>query len=147
MARLERFRWWDIPAVVDMEKEIFGVEAWSAVSFWSELAAGVRYRAAWHEGRLVGYAGLALPEGAEEAWINNIAVSAESRRLGIGRTLLDDMLAEAVAGGRKAVLLEVAVDNGPAQRLYAAYGFEGIAVRRNYYQATRTDAAVMRLDL
>jgi ribosomal-protein-alanine N-acetyltransferase len=44
------------------------------------------------------------------------------------------------------MLLEVAVDNGPAQRLYAEYGFETVGVRRGYYQPTNTDALVMRRD-
>ena len=45
------------------------------------------------------------------------------------------------------MLLEVAADNGPAQRLYDRNGFDVIGVRRGYYQATNTDALVMRLTL
>ena len=40
----------------------------------------------------------------------------------------------------------MAVDNAPAQRLYATYGFEPIGVRRGYYQPSNTDALVMRRD-
>jgi ribosomal-protein-alanine N-acetyltransferase len=40
-------------------------------------------------------------------------------------------------------LLEVAVDNAPAQRLYAAYDFEPVGIRRGYYQPSNTDALVM----
>ena len=40
-------------------------------------------------------------------------------------------------------LLEVAVDNAPAQRLYATYDFEPVGLRRGYYQPSNTDALVM----
>ena len=36
------------------------------------------------------------------------------------------------------------MDNAPAQRLYATYGFEPIGIRRGYYQPSNTDALVMR---
>ncbi len=147
MAHLARLRWWHIPHIVAMENEIFGADAWTAPMLWSELACGFRYRIAVSDGNIVGYAGLAMYEGGEEAWVNNIAVSPEVRRGGVGRLLLEDMLRTARADGREAVLLEVATDNLPAQKLYAAYGFEGVGIRKNYYQATGQDAAVMRLDL
>ena len=41
------------------------------------------------------------------------------------------------------VLLEVAVDNAPAQKLYATYDFEPVGIRRGYYQPSNTDALVM----
>jgi ribosomal-protein-alanine N-acetyltransferase len=50
------------------------------------------------------------------------------------------LLAEA---GQRKVLLEVAVDNAPAQRLYAGYDFEPVGLRRGYYQPSNTDALVM----
>jgi ribosomal-protein-alanine N-acetyltransferase len=40
----------------------------------------------------------------------------------------------------------VAVDNAPAQKLYAGYGFDGIGIRKGYYQPSNTDALVMRRD-
>jgi ribosomal-protein-alanine N-acetyltransferase len=55
-------------------------------------------------------------------------------------------LAEAGGRGVRSVLLEVAVDNEPAQRLYDAYGFVGVGVRKGYYQPSNTDALVMRRD-
>ena len=44
---------------------------------------------------------------------------------------------------RGGTLLEVAVDNAPAQRLYATYDFEPVGIRRGYYQPSNTDALVM----
>lgn len=154
--RIDRLRWWHLPEVARMEIAIFGPEAWSEGILWTELSAGNDYRAVFDDGPsgpgdtdadvpIAGYMGLAL--GDTEAWINNIAVDAAYRRRGIARMLMDDALARSRAAGAKAVYLEVAVDNAPAQRLYDAYGFYGIGVRKNYYQHTGTDAAVMRMDL
>ncbi|WP_030160383.1 ribosomal protein S18-alanine N-acetyltransferase [Glycomyces sp. NRRL B-16210] len=149
--RIDRLRWWHLPEVARMETAIFGPEAWSEGILWTELSAGNDYRAVFDDdtGRddaaIAGYMGIAL--GDTEAWINNIAVDAAYRRRGIARMLMDDALARSRAAGAKAVYLEVAVDNVPAQRLYDAYGFYGIGVRKNYYQHTGTDAAVMRMDL
>ncbi|WP_199038082.1 ribosomal protein S18-alanine N-acetyltransferase [Glycomyces salinus] len=143
--RLGRLRWWHLAAVAEMEKEIFGPEAWSEALLWTELSAGHDYRAAFDGETVLGYAGMALGPG--EAWINNIAVDPRARRRGVATLLMDDLLARARAAGAKAMFLEVAVDNEPAQRLYDRYGFYGIGVRKNYYQNTGTDAAVMRMDL
>lgn len=143
--RIDRLRWWHLPEIALMEIAIFGPEAWSEGLLWTELSAGNEYRAVFEGDRILGYAGTALGEG--EVWLNNIAVDGSARRRGVARMLMDDLLGRARAGGAKAVFLEVAVDNVPAQRLYDGYGFYGIGVRRNYYQHTGTDAAVMRMDL
>jgi ribosomal-protein-alanine N-acetyltransferase len=139
--RLERFRWWHIAEVLPIEDELFGAEKWSASMFWNELAQRHFYRVALDEEQVLGYAGLAVVD-REEAWVQNIAVRRDAQRHGIGRSLLEALLAEADGKAAK-VLLEVAVDNAPAQRLYATYDFEPVGLRRGYYQPSNTDALVM----
>ena len=143
--RIERFRWWHIAEVLRIEDDLFGAEKWSAAMFWNELAQRDRnhYLVAVDDG-LLGYAGLAVNDG--EAWVQNIAVRREAQRRGVGRALLEALLAEAARRGTKQTLLEVAVDNAPAQRLYATYGFEAVGIRRGYYQPSNTDALVMMRD-
>lgn len=137
-----RLRWWHIRELLPIEDDLFGAERWSAAMFWNELAAGHYYRIA-RDGRdIVGYAGLAVT-GPDEAWVQNIAVRRDRQHAGIGTALLTDLLAEATRRGTTRVLLEVAVDNEPARRLYERYGFVPVGVRRGYYQATNTDALVM----
>jgi ribosomal-protein-alanine N-acetyltransferase len=140
--RLERLRWWHIESILPIEAELFGAGRWSAAMFWNELAGGHHYLVALDGDDVVGYGGLAL--APPEAWINNIAVRRDRQRRGVGRVLLAALLARAAAGGARSVLLEVAADNGPAQRLYDAYGFEVVGVRRGYYQPGGVDALVMR---
>jgi ribosomal-protein-alanine N-acetyltransferase len=140
---IERLRWWDIPALLPIEEDLFGPEKWSAGMFWNELAAGHYYRVARRpDGGVDGYGGLALVP-PDEAWVQNIAVRRDAQRGGLGNALLLDLLGEAARHGIPRVLLEVAVDNAPAQKLYARHGFEGVGVRKGYYQPSNTDALVM----
>ena len=137
--RITRFRWWHIAEVLPIEEDLFGAEKWSAAMFWNELAQRHYYLVAEENEKVAGYAGLAVVDH-DESWVQNIAVDRRAQRGGIGRQLLEALLAEA---GKRKVLLEVAVDNAPAQRLYAGYDFEPVGIRRGYYQPSNTDALVM----
>ena len=139
--RVERFRWWHIADVMPLEEDLFGEEKWSSAMFWNELAQRNFYLVAMDESEVAGYAGLAVTH--DEAWVQNIAVRRTAQRRGVGRELLEALLAEAARRGIKKTLLEVAVDNAPAQRLYATYDFEPVGIRRGYYQPSNTDALVM----
>jgi ribosomal-protein-alanine N-acetyltransferase len=140
--RLERFRWWHIAEVLPIEDDLFGAEKWSPGMFWNELAQRHFYLVAMDEQEIAGYAGLAVIDPSE-AWVQNIAVRRQSQRHGVGRQLLEALLAEAKRRAVTRTLLEVAVDNAPAQRLYATYDFEPVGLRRGYYQPSNTDALVM----
>ncbi|MEV6601201.1 ribosomal protein S18-alanine N-acetyltransferase [Actinoplanes sp. NPDC051346] len=139
---IERFRWWHIAEVLPLEEDLFGSEKWSAAMFWNELAQRHFYVVAREDDELVGYAGLAVVD-EQESWVQNIAVKRTAQKRGLGRALLETLLER--AGARK-VLLEVAVDNQAAQRLYASYEFEPVGIRRGYYQPSNTDALVMMRD-
>ena len=139
---IDRFRWWHIADVLPIEEDLFGAEKWSAAMFWNELAQHRFYRIARDDSGVIGYAGLSIMD-AEEAWVQNIAVRRDAQQRGVGRALLETLLAEAAAQGVARVLLEVAVDNERAQRLYAGYDFEPVGIRRGYYQPSNTDALVM----
>jgi [ribosomal protein S18]-alanine N-acetyltransferase len=133
----------DVPEILRIEEDLFGVERWTEGMFRAELEAGHYYLVARDEtGAVAGYAGLVVAS-PDEAWVNNIAVRRDAQRGGVGRALLEALLVEAAKAGAHRVLLEVAADNEAAQKLYAGYGFEVVAVRRGYYQPSNTDALVM----
>ncbi|MCK8677259.1 MULTISPECIES: ribosomal protein S18-alanine N-acetyltransferase [Streptomyces] len=145
-------RWWDIPAVLVLEHELFPEDAWSEGMFWSELAhargprASRRYVVAETEdGRLAGYAGLAAAGGLGD--VQTIAAARDQWGTGLGARLLTDLLQHATAFECAEVLLEVRVDNTRAQKLYERFGFAPIGFRRGYYQPGNVDALVMRLEL
>jgi ribosomal-protein-alanine N-acetyltransferase len=138
----------DLPAVLVLEQELFGEEAWSRQMLASELAElpSRYYLVAEDSGAVAGYAGLFAPDRGQ-ADVLTLAVTQRRWGAGIGSLLLDALLAEAARRGCPEVFLEVRVDNDRAQRLYLRRGFTRIGLRRGYYQPSGTDAVVMRLEL
>ena len=63
---------------------------------------------------------------------------------GLGAVLLTELMREAARRDCDDVVLEVRVDNDRAQRLYQRFGFEGVGIRKGYYQPMNIDALVMR---
>jgi len=146
MSRLRSMRWWDLEAVMEIERDLFGSEQWSTSMFWSELAehATRHYLVGCDDEpaqEVTGYAGLCL-YGAE-AYVQTLAVRRDRQGTGLGRALLVALLAEADRRRATSVALEVRADNAVAQRLYAAYDFEPVGLRRGYYQPSGVDAVVM----
>ena len=84
---------------------------------------------------------------ADELHVIDVAVEPESRRLGIARLLLEQVMADGRASGATVVLLEVRQSNAAALALYGALGFIRTSVRRAYYSDNGEDAISMRLDL
>ena len=148
---LREMRWWDIAPVLELERELFPEDAWSAGMFWSELADTRHPRATrWYtvaedaRGAVVGYAGLMAVAGSGD--VQTIASARSCWGSGLGGRLLTRLIDQAAAAGCEEVLLEVRVDNPRAQRLYERFGFRPIGIRPKYYQPSGVDALVMRLD-
>ena len=146
---LSDLHWSDIDDVVALEAALFPDDAWTPASLWAELAARPRrsYVVARDDadGELSGYGGVDL--GGEVADIMTMAVSPSRQGRGLGRRLLDELVARAVADHAAYLMLEVRADNVAARKLYEARGFETLSVRRRYYQPGDVDAHVMRLTL
>ncbi len=138
----------DLDRVVEMEGELFGEESWSRAMLADELAevpASRHYLVAEVDGLIAGYAGLL--EAGGQGDVLTLAVAADHWSRGIGTALLRALLAEAARRGCGEVFLEVRTDNDRAQRLYRAFGFAEIGIRRGYYQPSGADALVMRIDV
>ena len=144
---LREMTWRDIPVLALLELELFAEDAWSEQTWWVELAGRPRraYVVGEHRGAVVGYAG--VDRGGEVADVMTIAVASAAQTRGLGRVLMDWLIAEARRGGAKHLMLEVRADNGAAQRLYSKAGFVMTTVRRRYYQPANVDAQIMRLTL
>ena len=156
-ARLRRITAGDLPAVLDLEHDLFPEDAWTREMFAAELRddlADRYYLVAEEDGRVIGYAGLLAPVSRRtrrgrggQADVLTMAVASSHWGQGIGSALLEALLAEAAGRGCAEVFLEVRVDNPRAQRLYRRHGFAGVGLRRGYYQPSGTDALVMRRPL
>jgi ribosomal-protein-alanine N-acetyltransferase len=138
----------DLDAVMALENAIFGTDAWSAAAMRSELASAHTYylvAVALDRNSIDGYAGLLAPQGGAQADVQTIAVADRARRQGLGRTLMQALVAEARRRGADEVFLEVRADNPGAEALYTGLGFDRIGVRPAYYQPDGVDAHVLRL--
>ena len=92
-------------------------------------------------GRVVAYViGRLIPPEGE---IYRVAVLPEYRRRGISYRLLDYSMKTSRGSGLESTFLEVRSKNIPAIKLYTAYGFRRIGVRRGYYKNPDDDAIVM----
>lgn len=79
----------------------------------------------------------------DEMHINNLAIHPAWRGQGLGTRLLSDVMAAAARMGVRRATLEVRRSNLPAQRLYAAAGFQVVGVRAGYYTQPAEDALVL----
>lgn len=132
----------DLPRVLAIEREAFA-SPWTEENFRHEIESNPL---AWNiiaerDGEPAGFACAYLV--ADELMVNDIAVEAARRRSGVGRALLRHLLDGARARGCRRATLEVRPTNGPARRLYEAYGFAVVGRRRGYYADTGEDALLM----
>ncbi len=142
---LRAMRWWDIEPLLPWEQMVFPHDPWTAAGFWSELAGVPEtrfYLLADIDGEPAGYGGLMCLGDAAD--IQTIAVVPHHQGHGVGRALLEALIAEAARRGAATVMLEVRSDNAPALHLYESRGFDRQAYRRDYYGRGH-DAVVMRL--
>ncbi len=99
-----------VPVHVDEAAFAFMVDAWDIALARSRVALEGEER--------LGLANLAIR--GDRSWIGGIAVVPVARRRGIGRALMEAVLAEAPGS----VMLEVLEQNEPAIALYRSLGFE-----------------------
>jgi len=133
-------------------------EAWSRADLAHLLAlpGGFGLIARVHDG---GFAALDAIRGVgfslcrvvrDESELLSIGVLPAQRHRGIGRALMRHSMERCLRNGANIMFLEVAIDNIPAQRLYAEMGFEQVGSRPDYYQranGNRVGALTMRCDL
>ena len=81
-----------------------------------------------------------------EIHLLNLAVRPEFRRRGLGRRLVETMLAVGRRAGVATVFLEVRSGNVEARGLYLSFGFAVTGQRPGYYEDGE-DAQLMTLDL
>jgi ribosomal-protein-alanine N-acetyltransferase len=141
----------DLDSIMALETSTFGTDAWSQATMLADVAnTNCHYLVAHREespALIEGYAGLLAPRGGNDGDIQTIAVSLTARRLGLGRSLMNELIAEARTRRVREIFLEVRADNPGAEALYETLGFERIGVRPHYYQPDDVDAIIMKLSL
>ena len=132
----------DIHGVMEIEKDSFAIP-WERESFLLEITKNqlAKYIVAEIDNLLVGYGGIWLI--IDEGHITNIAVISDYRGKGVGKKLVEGLIALCQYHGISRMTLEVRVSNIVAQNLYKSYGFEEAGIRPNYYADENEDAIIM----
>lgn len=135
----------DLDAVLAIEKAWPTSAGWTLSQFEAELRnPRSRFLVAEEDGKLSAYAVFwAVPP---EAQILDVAVSPQRARKGLGRFMVEALLAQARRLDLKKATLEVRADNAPALALYRAAGFRVVGQRPKFYNG-RVDAVLMDRDL
>ena len=128
-------------AVAAIEREVFS-DPWSTGDFVECLASGVPFLVAEARGVAIGY--VIAHRAADEGEILNLGVTPARRGHGVGRALVERVLALLAASDVRAVYLEVRESNAVARRLYRSLGFAEVARRAGYYRRPVEDAVVLR---
>ena len=131
----------DVDDVSAIERAVFS-DPWSAHDFGECVASGVLFLVAEEHGTVVGY--VVAHEAADEGEILNLGVASAHRRHGLGRALIQGVVALLGKRGVRVVYLEVRESNAGARRLYQSLGFGEVARRARYYRRPVEDAVVLR---
>ena len=132
-----------VASVAAIEKECFGMDAWSEKSVASELTNKLSLWLVAVDGeRVAGYVGSQTV--CNETDMMNVAVTADYRRQGLGEKLVLALEEELKAIGSQCLTLEVRDSNTPARTLYEKLGFQQIGLRKNYYRNPKEDAYILR---
>ena len=133
--------------VTALEKICFPEDPWSRRVFEDSLAneSSAALLARTQEGELLGY--IFFTVVLDEGSVDNIAVAPAARRQGIAEALMNACHQLARQRGAAFLLLAVRPSNRSAAALYEKLGYREIGRRKDYYDAPKEDAIVMRLEL
>ena len=134
-----------LPFLAKIEKACFSAP-WSETALQEELGNPIAvFLVAESAGAVLGYAGMHV--AVDEGYIDNVAVSPDYRRQGVGDALISAMMKEGQKRNLSRLTLEVRVSNAPARALYEKHGFILDGIRPGFYTAPKEDAAILSLYL
>ena len=132
-----------IPSVAEIEKACFS-HPWTIDGLKAELTKDTSvFYVALMNNIAIGYMGFQII--LDEAYVDNIAVLPDYRRLGAARMLIDNAIDICRARNVSFITLEVRRSNKAAIKLYEGAGFVEVGQRHNFYTAPIEDALLMTL--
>ncbi|TGY96678.1 ribosomal-protein-alanine N-acetyltransferase [Petralouisia muris] len=134
----------DIPEAVRLERQLFSCP-WSEQAFLESLNQDTLFVTAQKDSVIVGYCGMYCYAGGEGE-ITNVAVAPRCQNQGIGRKMMEYLLAQARTRGIIRIILEARVSNANAIHLYEETGFRSCGIRKNLYELPREDGIIMVLE-
>jgi len=131
----------DVSFAAEIEKLCF-VRPWSEQSIKDEMnKQNSVFLMAFEDDKAIGYVGLSVV--FDEGYMGNLGVIEEYRKKGVGRALMQELLAQCQKLDLAFITLEVRQSNTPAVNLYISLGFIEAGRRRNYYKEPSEDALLL----
>ncbi len=131
-----------VDGVAALHDECFSGEKWSRAMIAAELDPEVSPFAvtfvAVNGSEVVGFVNARMV--CDECGLNDIAVTKNARKCGVGAALLDALEQYALLHGGMVIQLEVRASNEIAIRFYERHGFVQNGLRRRYYSDPVEDA-------
>lgn len=133
----------DIDKVIDIERRVYEFP-WTLSIFQDCLKIGYVCRVFESQSDIIGYGIMSV--GSGECHILNVCVTPDHQGRGLGRLMIDRLMAIAKRNKVRIAFLEVRLSNERAFELYSGMGFNEIGRREDYYPAsggTRESALVL----
>lgn len=137
----------DVPAMMELERQCPEAAHWTQEQYESATdRQALPERFVWvadagmADTKILGF--LVAQRIAEDWELENMAVSQEVRRRGVGGLLLKNLVEKASAEQGRRILLEVRESNRVARALYERFNFVPIGVRQGYYMSPVEDAVL-----
>jgi [ribosomal protein S18]-alanine N-acetyltransferase len=134
----------DIPSMMALDRASETAAHWSERQYYSLFAADLRHVifVAQADQQMLGF--LVAQQVAPEWELENIVISSEYRRRGIGTELVKSLIQRARETNSDSVFLEVRESNGDARKLYEKLEFRESGRRKAYYSDPIEDAILYR---
>ena len=133
----------DLVAVLELERAVERAPHWPAKAYADMLAGrGCCLFVAEEDGALAGFAAGVV--AGTDGELEMVAVRADARGQGIGRSLVETVVQWARDAGARKVMLEVRAGSAGARRLYQRVGFVEAGFRPRYYADPEEDAVMMQ---
>lgn len=129
-----------VSEVAELERLCFS-DPWSEKALLDSLSSPFAHFKVYEEDGVAGYIGFYAVSG--EGSITNVAVHPDKRGLGIGETLVREIVKDGEKLSLEFITLEVRASNTPARRLYEKCGFQDMGMRRAFYSKPTEDAVIM----
>lgn len=133
----------DLRALLEIERDSPGAAHWQELDYGNAIAQPQRLVLVAETGsQLLGF--LVASIATQEWELENIAVSVATRRRGIGRALMEELVVSAQKAAASEIRQEIRASNKIAQQLGQSVGFFQEGRRRNYYQDPTEDALLFK---
>jgi [ribosomal protein S18]-alanine N-acetyltransferase len=137
----------DIPRLMELAGTSVAAGQWQAIDYENLFAPKLVQQSCLLVAENAGaIGGFLVARGLDGDWeIENIVVTPELRRQGLGTELMRTFLHHTAGIPIKTVHLEVRESNVAARELYRTLGFAHVGRRKSYYSAPAEDAIVLKL--